>query len=371
MLVVLLALLTMSLLGCGGDEVGVGAGRPLLVVVSAPSNGPQANLGEAFAEGFLAGFDGRVRRFGKLTVRVVRTDPAALDGAGSDPSRIATAADAYARDPRLLAYVGELDAQATAVSLPRLAARGIPVVVGAPGAVGLSGRGPGQLIGEPARYYPTGIRTLVRLVSDDRARVRLVAAAFRRRGCKTPTVVSDGTLDGDAALRAFRFEARRAGLAAPYEWRYIGGRADLGVADALAAAPRPLCVLLATAGGARGLTLMFATLAAARQAVVATFDRFDGRAVAAAARASSRLLIVTWARRPAETAYRELGRRAGRLLAGALSTLGARAQRSGRLLRVLRARATGELLTPRLVPAEALGIRVDPRPDAKQPGRRG
>gem|GEM_PF-2493305 len=305
--------------GCGSERVAARSEAGALVAVSAPARGPQAGLARAFATGVAEGVR-RVQGHGGPALEVVRLDSSAPDGRGTDPERVAANVATLLRRGRVRLYLGDLDSQATAVALPELNRAGVPVVTGAPGAVGFDAWGPGRLTGEPARYYPHGNRTLVRLVPNDSARTRLAAQLFARQRCRSSVVLSDGTLDGEAARLAFRAAARTAGLRAPTEWTYEGGRLDTAVAAELAAAPRPLCVLAATGGGARGLALLASAAAAASGGVVVAFDRFDARARALVARrARSRVLVVTWFRSPGEDAYRELGRRAGRVAARALA----------------------------------------------------
>ena len=117
---------------------------------------------------------GRVGRF--------KIDYASLDDANpktgeADPGIIASNARVATQDTSTIAYIGELDSAATAVSLPFVNGAGILQVSPASPYVGLtSSLDAGQ--DEPERFYPTGQRTFARLMPGDEvqaaAQVRLM-----------------------------------------------------------------------------------------------------------------------------------------------------------------------------------------------------
>ena len=176
----LLACLALPALGgCGGVGTSTATlpGNHLTVYSSLPLQGPlaaaslQIENGEKLA---LADAGGRVGRF--------KIDYASLDDANpttgeATPGITASNARVAAQDTSTIAYLGELDSDATAVSLSFINEAGILQVSPASPYVGLtSALDAGQ--DEPDRFYPTGQRTFVRLAPGDpvqaTAQVRLM-----------------------------------------------------------------------------------------------------------------------------------------------------------------------------------------------------
>jgi branched-chain amino acid transport system substrate-binding protein len=165
--------------GCGGVGVSTAVTLPgqLTVYSSLPLQGPlaadslQIENGEKLA---LADVGGRVGRF--------KIDYASLDDANpktgeADPGIIASNARVATQDTSTIAYIGELDSAATAVSLSFVNGAGILQVSPASPYVGLtSSLDAGQ--DEPERFYPSGQRTFARLMPGDEvqaaAQVRLM-----------------------------------------------------------------------------------------------------------------------------------------------------------------------------------------------------
>ena len=168
--------------GCGGVGALPAAepgGSQLIVYSSLPLQGPNAAAAAQIVNGeklALAQVGGRVRG---LTVGYVSLDDANPVSGRLDPGAAESNAEMAARDPMTLAYLGDFDSAATAISLPLINAAGIPQISPASPYVGLtSGLDAGQ--DEPARFYPSGVRTFVRLQPGDAAQalvqVRLMSS---------------------------------------------------------------------------------------------------------------------------------------------------------------------------------------------------
>src|SRR5205085_168881 len=72
------------------------------------------------------------------------------------------------QDNTTIAYMGEFNSGASAISIPILNKAAILQVSPANTAVGLTKKEPGATAGEPAKYYPTGKRTYGRVVPRDK-----------------------------------------------------------------------------------------------------------------------------------------------------------------------------------------------------------
>jgi branched-chain amino acid transport system substrate-binding protein len=200
--------------GCGG--VGVSsAGTPppdeLTVYSSLPLQGPTAASSQQIVDGeklALAQSGGRVGRFRVSYASLDDANPATGEWA---PGITATNAKIAAQDTTTIAYLGDYDSAASAVSLPLINAAGILQVSPGSSYVGLtSSLDAGQ--DEPERFYPTGLRTFVRLLPGDP-----VQAAAQVRLMRTLRVHSVYVIDDqdpfDLPLAAIVAEdAKRAGI---------------------------------------------------------------------------------------------------------------------------------------------------------------
>jgi branched-chain amino acid transport system substrate-binding protein len=206
--------LLVGLGGCGGVGVstaGTLPGNQLTVYSSLPLEGPAAASSQQIVNGeklALAQVGGRVGRF--------KIDYASLDDANpktgeATPGITATYARVAAQDTSTIAYLGDLDSAATAVSLPFINAAGILQVSPGSPYVGLtSSLDAGQ--DEPGRFYLTGQRTFARLVPSDPVQAAAQVKLMRVLHIKQVYVIEDQD-PFDAPLAAILTEdAKRAGI---------------------------------------------------------------------------------------------------------------------------------------------------------------
>jgi branched-chain amino acid transport system substrate-binding protein len=117
-----------------------------------------------------------------------------------------------ARDRSTVAYIGEFNSGASAISIPVLNEARIAQISPTNTALGLTRGGPGTAHGEPKKYYPRGRRTYFRLSPNDSVQGGALAAAMRDRGCRRVAAVHDGELYGRGVGAWMRRAARRLGL---------------------------------------------------------------------------------------------------------------------------------------------------------------
>ena len=84
-----------------------------------------------------------------------------------EPGATSSNARKAAQDKSTIAYLGEFNSGASAISIPILNQAGILQVSPSNTAVGLTRTEPGADKGEPDKYYPTGKRTYGRVVPTD------------------------------------------------------------------------------------------------------------------------------------------------------------------------------------------------------------
>jgi branched-chain amino acid transport system substrate-binding protein len=190
---VALALVPFALASCGGVGVSGAAtavGSELTVYSSLPLQGPSAAESEQIVNGeklALAQAGGRV---GPFKVSYVSQDDSSPASGQWAPGVTATNAKTAADDTTTIAYLGDYNSAATAVSLPLINAAGILQVSPASPYVGLtSSLDAGQ--DEPERFYPTGHRTFGRLQPGDPAEAAAQVKLMAAMGVHTVYVLSD------------------------------------------------------------------------------------------------------------------------------------------------------------------------------------
>jgi branched-chain amino acid transport system substrate-binding protein len=188
-----LAAITPAVAGCGGVGVSGAAeitGNQLAVYSSLPLQGPTAGISEQIVNGerlALAAAGGRV---GPFTITYVSLDDASPTSGQPDPGATATDAKMAAQDTSTIAYLGDYDSAATAVSLPLMNGAGILQVSPASPYVGLtSSLDAGQ--DEPQRFYPSGLRTFGRLQPGDPAQATAQVQLMDALGVRKVYVLDD------------------------------------------------------------------------------------------------------------------------------------------------------------------------------------
>lgn len=205
-----------ALPGCGGVGASPAAetvGAQLTIYSGLPLQGPAAPSSKQIVGGeklALADAGGRVGRF---TVSYVSLDDSGAKTGEWDPDVTSANAKAVAQDPTTIAYIGDFNSGATAISLPLINSAGILQVSPASPYVGLtSSLEAGQ--DEPERFYPSGRRTFARIAPGDPVQAAAQVAALRALGVRRVYVLADQD-PFDSPLAAILVgDARAAGIEA-------------------------------------------------------------------------------------------------------------------------------------------------------------
>jgi branched-chain amino acid transport system substrate-binding protein len=175
-----------ALSGCIGDD-GDGPedqpirGHLLNLYASRPTEGPSASTARAVAAGQRQALADARGRAGRYRVRLISLS-ASKPGSGNwDPGQVSENADRAARDPRAIAYLGELNLGASAVSVPVTNKAGLLQVSPTDGLASLTEAPPRSAAG-PERYFPSGRRSFLRLVPDDLVEARLLVDRLEALG---------------------------------------------------------------------------------------------------------------------------------------------------------------------------------------------
>jgi branched-chain amino acid transport system substrate-binding protein len=110
-----------------------------------------------------------------------------------------------------VAYLGEFNSGASAVSIPILNEAGIMQISPSNTYVGLT-RSEGACCGEPARYYPSGSRHYGRVTPPDHTQAHALLAYARDRGRKRIALVHDGEVYGEGLARLVQSRAAAYGI---------------------------------------------------------------------------------------------------------------------------------------------------------------
>jgi branched-chain amino acid transport system substrate-binding protein len=169
--------------GCGsGDSGGAAkAGGELTIYSSLPLQGPSKAATEPMVNAIKLALRQRHGRAGRFKVKYVALDDSTAQAANWTPELVSANARKAIGDKSTIAYLGEYNSGATAVSLPLLNEAGIPQT-GVNSAVGLTQSGPGAQPGEPDKYYPTGKRTFVRGTPSDAIQAAALATLMKDEG---------------------------------------------------------------------------------------------------------------------------------------------------------------------------------------------
>jgi branched-chain amino acid transport system substrate-binding protein len=258
--------LVAALAGCGAkgkaDKPGGRIrGTTLTIYASVPLRGLSRVSGMAVVSSAQLALSQVHGRIGEYRIALKVLDDATVQRGGWDPGQTTINARAAVLDPTTIAYLGEMNSGASAVSIPPLNRAGVPQVSPTSTAVGLTASGPSVFPGEPQKYYPTGVRTFVRVVPNDTVQAIAQVRTQRSMGCSRTYVLDDGEVDGADAVRSFDLAAQAGGL------RVIAIQAfprDATSYKALAvgvAQTHPDCVLISAdaESGAARLTSQIAT----------------------------------------------------------------------------------------------------------------
>jgi branched-chain amino acid transport system substrate-binding protein len=183
---------------CGSDDgtkESQISGYSLTVYSSLPLRGPLAPVSTDIVRAEKLALLDAGGRAGPFTVSYVSLDSADPNTGRWSPGIVAANARKAVQDRQTIAYLGELENGASAVSLPILNEGGILQVSPRDTLGGLTGPG-GR--GEPDKYYPSGRRTFARVVPGDETQAQQLVASMRDAGVQRIVLADDRELSGSS-----------------------------------------------------------------------------------------------------------------------------------------------------------------------------
>ncbi len=135
-------------------------------------------------------------RAGAYTVGFQACDDSSKAAGDADPGRCIANAQAFASDSSLLALIGSYNSFCSGLELPitnTSPAGPLATISPSNTYVGLTTSGPATSVLEPDQYYPTGVRSFVRLPGNDQAQGAADALLARQLGLRRIYLLDDGS----------------------------------------------------------------------------------------------------------------------------------------------------------------------------------
>jgi len=177
--------------GGGGDE-----GRTALTIYSSlPLQGDSRPQSTDVVNGEKLALEEAGGKVGKFTIKYVSLDDATAAAGKWDPGQTSADARKAAQDASTIAYLGEFNSGASAISIPILNEANVLQVSPSNTYVGLT-RSEGADKGEPDKYYPAGKRTFGRVVPADHIQAAAQVTYQKDQGCKKTYILNDKEVYG-------------------------------------------------------------------------------------------------------------------------------------------------------------------------------
>ena len=213
----LLGVFALGLTACGEEDEGGGgggaqAGDTVAVYSSLPLQGASRPQTTAMVEGIRLALEQAGGKAGKFKVTYTSLDDSTAQAGSWTPEATSANARKVAKDDKAVAYIGEFNSGASAISMPILNEVPIAQISPANTAVGLTSDEPGADKGEPDKYYPTGKRHYLRIVPKDTIQGAALATLMKKEGCKTVGILNDKEVYGAGLSRNIENSAKEQGL---------------------------------------------------------------------------------------------------------------------------------------------------------------
>ena len=213
----LVVALSVGIAACGSSSnsstTGSSGGSSTVDVYSSlPLQGASKAQTGALEQGIKLAMSQANNKAGSTTVKYIPLDDSTAQAGNWDPAQVASNARKAAQDKATVAYIGEFNSGASAISIPILNQADIGQVSPANTYPGLTTSEPGTEKGEPDKYYPTGKRTYARIVPRDKIQAAALVKQFQDDGCTSVAVANDKETYGAGLARIVVLDAQSAKL---------------------------------------------------------------------------------------------------------------------------------------------------------------
>ena len=217
-----LIIAAMALAACGGDDDedtgggdtggGAASGQTVTIYSSLPLQGASRPQTTAMVNGIKLALEQAGGKAGDIKVTYKSLDDSTAQQGSWTPEATSANARRAAQDDSAVAYIGEFNSGASAVSIPILNEAGLGQISPANTAVGLTTDEPGADKGEPDKYYPTGERTYTRIVPKDTIQGAALATVMKEDGCTKIFIANDKEVYGAGLSRNIENSAKEQSL---------------------------------------------------------------------------------------------------------------------------------------------------------------
>jgi branched-chain amino acid transport system substrate-binding protein len=209
----LIAALSVGLAACGSDSSSSDSGGGTVDVYSSlPLQGASKAQTGALQQGIALAFDKAGNKAGDTTIKYTSLDDSTAQAGNWDPAQVAANARKAAQDKNAVAYIGEFNSGASAISIPILNQAALGMISPANTYPGLTTSEPGTEPGEPEKYYPTGKRNYTRIVPRDKIQAAALVQQFQDDGCKSLAIANDKETYGAGLARIVVLDANKVNL---------------------------------------------------------------------------------------------------------------------------------------------------------------
>jgi branched-chain amino acid transport system substrate-binding protein len=201
--------LALGVAACGDDDQPSGGGSAegttstggtasgtLTVRSSLPLQGAQRPQTTDLVNGIKLALKQANNKAGNFNIKYVSKDDSSAQAGTWTAENVSANARAAAQDQSTVAYIGEFNSGASAISIPILSDAKLPQISPANTAVGLTSDEPGADPGTPQKYYPSGFRNYVRIVPKDTIQGAALATIMKEDGCQKVAMTNDKEVYG-------------------------------------------------------------------------------------------------------------------------------------------------------------------------------
>jgi len=196
--------------GSSGD--GGGAAKTVNIYSSLPLQGASKDQTAAMVQGIELAMKQANNKAGNTTIKYESLDDSTAQAGNWDPDATSENARKVAQDENAVAYIGEFNSGASAISMPILNEGMVPQISPANTAVGLTTDEPGADKGEPDKYYPSGERHYVRIVPKDTIQGAALATVMKEDGCTKVALANDKEVYGAGLARNIEGSLKEQGV---------------------------------------------------------------------------------------------------------------------------------------------------------------
>ena len=216
----LVAAMAIGVAACGDDDSGGSSGggsadsgsKTLTVYSSLPLQGASRPQSEDVINGEKLALKQKGNKCGDFTIKYTSLDDSTAAAGKWEAGQTSANARKVAQDDSAIAYLGEFNSGASAISIPITNEAGILQVSPSNTALGLTKGGAGAEPGEPDKYYPNGDRTYGRVVPIDTIQGAAQAQYMKDEGVTNVYILDDAEVYGKGVAKNTQAAAEKLGI---------------------------------------------------------------------------------------------------------------------------------------------------------------